>query len=202
MAPKLESFIIKTIKMTYKIYALKNPSFAKPYIKIGLTKDIEQRIKTLSASTPEPFELVFSVDTGSSNIKLATAIENFLHITFTAKRCNSDREFFLVQPKYVLFKLLTLITNYHDYDYTTDELIENYKSEASIQESYISIFNDRDRLEREYKAQFYKKCPSDKIDECFGEFMLKKLGWNGSCVKLKYRKNQDGYGWLAFRKET
>lgn len=188
--------------MTYKIYALKNPSFAKPYIKIGLTKDVEQRIKTLSGSTPEPFELAFSVDTGSSNIKLATAIENFLHITFTAKRCNSDREFFLVQPKYVLFKLLTLITNYHGDGYTTDELIENYKSEASIQESYISIFNEVNELEKNYKAEFYRKCPTDKIDECFGEFMLKKLGWNGSCVKLKYRKNWDGYGWLAFLKET
>jgi len=202
LEPKLESFDDKTIKMTYKIYALKNPSFAKPYIKIGLTKDIEQRIKTLSGSTPESFELVFSVDTGSSNIKLAKAIENFLHITFTAKRCNSDREFFLVQPKYVLFKLLTLISRYHNYDYTTDELIEFYKSDASIQESYISIFNDVNGLERNYKAEFYRKCPTDKIDECFGEFMLKKLGWNGSCVKLKYRKNHDRYGWLAFTKET
>jgi hypothetical protein len=184
--------------MTYKIYALKNPSFAKPYIKIGLTKDIEQRIKTLSGSTPEPFELAFSVDTGSSNIKLATAIENFLHITFTAKRCNSDREFFLVQPKYVLFKLLTLITNYHDYDYTTDELIENYKSEASIQESYISIFNDVNGLEREYKADFYREVPIDKVRDCQGDFLLKRLGWNGSYIKLKYRKNWDGSGLTAF----
>ena len=188
------------MKMTYKIYALKNPSFAKPYIKIGLTKDVEQRIKTLSGSTPEPFELVFSVDTGSSNKKLATAIENFLHITFTAKRCISDREFFLVQPKYVLFKLLTLIGTYHDYDYTTDELIEFYQSDASTQESWISIFNDVNRLERNYKADFYRKFPHDKIDECCGELLLKKLGWNGSYVKLEYKKNSGGLGcgWKAF----
>ena len=188
--------------MSFKIYALKNPSFAKPYIKIGFTKDVERRMKDLSGSTPEPFELVFSVDTGSPNKKIATAIENYLHTTFSAKRCISDREFFLVQPKYVLFKLLTLIGSYHGYDYTTDELIEFYKCDASTQESYISIFNDVNRLERNYKAEFYRECPTDKIDECFGEFMLKKLGWNGSYVKLKYRKNQDGYGWLAFRKET
>ena len=181
--------------MTYKIYALKNPSFAKPYIKIGLTKDVEQRIKTLSGSTPEPFELVFSVDTGSTSLKLATAIENFLHTTFTAKRCNSDREFFLVQPKYVLYKLINLIATYHGYDYTTKELIENYQSDTSTQEAWISIFNDIDRLEREYKADFYRELHHDN---CYGELLLKKLGWNGSCVKLKYRKNQDGWGWRAF----
>ena len=68
--------------MYYKIYVLKNPSFAKPYIKIGLTKNVEQRINTLSGSTPEPFELVFSLDTGSTNKSLAIAIENFLHTVF------------------------------------------------------------------------------------------------------------------------
>ena len=52
--------------MYYKIYALKNPSFAKPYIKIGLTKNVERRIKDLSVATPTPFELVFSLRTGCS----------------------------------------------------------------------------------------------------------------------------------------
>ena len=180
--------------MTYKIYALKNPSFAKPYIKIGLTKNVEQRIKTLSGSTPEPFEVVFSLDTGSPNLKLATAIENFLHLTFTAKRCISDREFFLIDPKYVLFELITLINNYHGYHYTTNEIIEFIQGETSIRESYISIFKDINKLEREYKADFYRRF--DKIDECWGDFSLKKIGWNGLCVKLKYIRNS--LRWKSF----
>ena len=185
--------------MYYKIYALKNPSFAKPYIKIGLTKNVEQRIKTLSGSTPEPFELVFSIDTGSPNLKLATAIENFLHMTFTAKRCISDREFFLIDPKYVFYELINLIINYHGYDYTTNEIIEFIQSDTSDRECYINVFNDINKIEREYKAEFYRRL--DKIDECYGEFLIKKLGWNGSCVKLKYRKNlgsQISSRWKSF----
>lgn len=184
--------------MSFKIYALKNPSFAKPYIKIGFTKDVEQRMRDLNVATPEPFELVFSVDTGSSNKKMATAIENYLHTTFSAKRCISDREFFLVQPKYVLFKLITLIGGYHNDDYTTDELIKTYKSDASIQGMVKNLPNDRDILEREYKADFYREVPIDNVRGCMGDFLLKRLGWNGSCIKLKYRKNWDGSGLVAF----
>lgn len=184
--------------MSFKIYALKNPSFAKPYIKIGLTKDVERRMKDLNVSTPEPFELVFSVDTGSTNKKIATAIENYLHTTFSAKRCISDREFFLVQPKYVLFKLITLIGSYHNDDYTTDELIETYRRDTTIKGYLKSTPNDRDILEREYKADFYRKVPIDKVRDCQGDFLLKRLGWNGSYIKLKYRKNWDGSGFTAF----
>ena len=172
--------------MYYKIYALKNPSFAKPYIKIGLTKNVEERIKTLSGSTPEPFELVFSLDTGSTNKSLATAIENFLHTRFFYNRCDAGRELFLVDPKYVLFQLIYQLSDFCNMDYTTKEIIEtlNQKSRINLIYDEVCDTSDSDSLEADNMYTFHR--PLGNISSknrsivignrkmCFGEFVLAK----------------------------
>ena len=192
--------------MYYKIYALKNPSFAKPYIKIGLTKNVEERIKTLSGSTPEPFELVFSLDTGSTNKSLATAIENFLHTSFFYNRCDAGREFFLVDPKYVLFQLIYQLSDFCDMDYTTKEIIETLNQTSRINLIYDEVCDTSVQttlrtpdassyLEANNMCTFHR--PLGNISSknrsivignrkmCFGEFVLAKSTGHSSLLENK-----------------
>ena len=196
--------------MYYKIYALKNPSFAKPYIKIGLTKNVEQRINTLSGSTPEPFELVFSLDTGSTSLSLATAIENFLHTTFFYNRCDAGREFFLVDPKYVLFQLIYQLSDFCNMDYTTKEIIETLNQTSRFNLIYDEVCDTSDSdtsigidehpdassyLEANNMHTFHR--PLGNISSknrsivignrkmCFGEFVLAKSTGHFSLLENK-----------------
>ena len=193
--------------MYYKIYALKNPSFAKPYIKIGLTKNVEERIKTLSGSTPEPFELVFSLDTGSTNKSLATAIENFLHTSFFYNRCDAGREFFLVDPKYVLFQLIYQLSDFCNMDYTTKEIIETLNQTSRFNLIYDEVCDapDSDDIDEHPDASSYLEAdnmytfhrPLGNISSknrsivignrkmCFGEFVLAKSTGHSSLLENK-----------------
>ena len=193
--------------MYYKIYALKNPSFAKPYIKIGLTKNVEERIKTLSGSTPEPFELVFSLDTGSTNKSLAIAIENFLHTSFFYNSCDAGREFFLVDPKYVLFQLIYQLSDFCNMDYTTGEIIEtlNQTSRFNLIYDEVCDTSDSDDIDEHPDASSYLEAnnmctfhtPLGNISSknrsivignrkmCFGEFVLAKSTGHSSLLENK-----------------
>ena len=193
--------------MSYKIYTLKNPSFAKPYIKIGLTQNVERRIKDLSVATPEPFELVFSLDTGSPNKSLATAIENFLHTTFFYNRCDAGRELFLVDPKYVLFQLIYQLSEFCNMDYTTGEIIETLNQNSRLNLIYDEVFDtsDSDNIDEHWDASLYLEAnnmhtfhrPLGNISSknrsivignrkmCFGEFVLAKSTGHFSLLENK-----------------
>jgi hypothetical protein len=189
--------------MYYKIYALKNPSFAKPYIKIGLTKNVERRIKDLNVATPTPFELVFSFDTGSISLSLATALEKYLHTTFSDKRCDAGRELFLVDPTYVLFQLISKLNDFHGSDFSTTEIVEMINSESSLNLIWNEVCDMRDdslhkasrvvsSLEKKYMEDFHRPFRNNKM--CFGEHVLKVC--TGRCslrgitppIQLTYNK--------------
>jgi hypothetical protein len=67
------------------------------YIKIGITKDLEARMKSLSStSVPVPFECFFA-----KRVKDARAIESKMHAAFAKDRVDSGagREFFIIPPE-------------------------------------------------------------------------------------------------------
>jgi len=78
------------------VYIVKNPSFKEDVIKIGITKDITQRLKSLSGSNvPYPFECLYACE-----VKDCRAVETALH-----KICKSSRirkEFFKANPKPII----------------------------------------------------------------------------------------------------
>tara|TARA_Y100000996_G_scaffold413564_1_gene402092 strand:- start:26 stop:685 length:660 start_codon:yes stop_codon:yes gene_type:complete len=204
--------------MTFKIYALKNSSFDKPYIKIGHTTDVDKRIKSLNTATPEPSKLVFSLDTGSLDKRLAVALEKYLHTTFNDHRCKSDREFFLVDAKYVLVELILKLQDFHEANYTTAKFIDVLNVESSFNLNYNEIWDMSDsvektgifehpdassHLEAKYMWAFHRPIPlnsknrrvvTDKREICWGEFILKKctghssLGDKTPPLRLRYSK--------------
>src|SRR3989344_5650900 len=67
------------------------------YVKIGLTGDLQSRIKQLSStSVPVPFECFYA-----KRVKDARFVENRLQTTFSQDRVDSGagREFFMIQPE-------------------------------------------------------------------------------------------------------
>jgi hypothetical protein len=76
------------------IYILINESMPG-YVKIGLTSDLEQRIRSLdNTSTPLPFECFYAC-----TVKDANFVEKQLHDAFLDHRVRSSREFFQISPE-------------------------------------------------------------------------------------------------------
>lgn len=78
------------------VYILTNPSFRKPWIKVGYTdRTVEERCKELSnTSVPFPFQIFATLKT-----RQYKEIESIIHTSFDAFRVNPDREFFEIEPK-------------------------------------------------------------------------------------------------------
>ncbi len=78
------------------VYILTNEAMPG-YVKIGITGDLQTRIKQLSStSVPVPFECFYA-----KKVKDARFVENRLQATFSQDRVDSGagREFFMIQPE-------------------------------------------------------------------------------------------------------
>lgn len=78
------------------VYILTNEAMPG-YVKIGITSDLQARIKQLSStSVPVPFECFFAKKVGDSRL-----VESRLQAAFSKDRVDSGagREFFMIQPE-------------------------------------------------------------------------------------------------------
>lgn len=79
------------------VYVLTNPAFEN-YVKIGKTKNLEQRLRSLdNTSIPLPFRCVYAV-----RLANVDEVERLLHQTFADHRTRSTREFFEINPQRVI----------------------------------------------------------------------------------------------------
>jgi hypothetical protein len=86
--------------MTQIIYILINEAMPG-YVKIGRTKNLEQRIRSLdTTSVPIPFECFYACTVNDANF-----VERQLHDAFFDQRVRSNREFFEVSPERVVSAL-------------------------------------------------------------------------------------------------
>lgn len=82
------------------VYVLINEAMPG-YVKIGLTTDLEQRIRSLdTTSVPLPFECFYAC-----TVNDAKFVERQLHDAFLDHRVRSNREFFEVSPERVVSAL-------------------------------------------------------------------------------------------------
>lgn len=82
------------------VYVLINEAMPG-YTKIGLTSNLEQRIRSLdNTSTPLPFECVYA-----AVVNDARFVEGRLHDAFGDHRVRSNREFFEIDPERVVSAL-------------------------------------------------------------------------------------------------
>lgn len=82
------------------IYVLINEAMPG-YVKIGLTMDLEQRIRSLDTTgVPLPFECFYAC-----TVKDAGFVEKQLHDAFLDHRVRSSREFFEISPERVVSAL-------------------------------------------------------------------------------------------------
>lgn len=94
------------------IYVLSNPSFKENYLKIGITTEIERRVKELySSGVPTPFECEFAYE-----IDDYEAVERAMHKLLDDHRVNPTREFFEIDVENIKsifshFKGAVLVTS-------------------------------------------------------------------------------------------
>lgn len=83
------------------VYILTNPSFKEDWVKIGMTQNLEERLKTLDTTAlPLPFKKYATLQT----VKYQKAEKHVHHYieTFTNLRIRDKREFFNVKPEQAL----------------------------------------------------------------------------------------------------
>ena len=169
--------------MKYYVYILTNEVYhdkeGNPFVKIGITNHIPNRMKQLSSTgVPVPFELFFAIEVDSKD--MAENIENRILEGMSFVRYNSNREFLQIKPedlKSILqvaeimgAKVVTL----DDFDKNTDEIIvkKTNKSYPSLEHDLII-------------------CPAD--DHGGFENVFIKLGeWWGGDGGLRIAKNRIG----------
>lgn len=102
------------------VYVLINEAMPG-YVKIGMTTDLEKRIRSLdTTSVPLPFECFYA-----ATVKDARFVEQKLHDAFGDHRIRSNREFFEISPERVVAALqlasLEEVTPKQDYVETEED---------------------------------------------------------------------------------
>lgn len=83
------------------VYILTNPSFREDWVKIGMTQNMEERLKTLDTTAlPLPFEKYATLQTAKYQIA-EKHVHHYIE-TFTNLRIRDKREFFNVKPEQAL----------------------------------------------------------------------------------------------------
>ena len=83
------------------VYILTNPSFREDWVKIGKTKNMEERLRTLdNTSVPLPFEVFATLKTLKYN-EAEKLVHRYIE-RFTNLRIRNNREFFNVKPEEAL----------------------------------------------------------------------------------------------------
>lgn len=83
------------------VYILTNPSFREDWVKIGMTQNMDERLKTLDTTAlPLPFKKYATLETAKYE-KAEKHVHHFIE-TFTNLRIRDKREFFNVKPEQAL----------------------------------------------------------------------------------------------------
>ena len=97
---ELKTEIMTKIDIGY-VYILTNPSFREDWVKIGMTSNMEDRLKTLdNTSVPLPFEKYATLKTAKYQ-KAEKLVHHYIE-RFTNLRIRDNREFFNVRPEEAL----------------------------------------------------------------------------------------------------
>ena len=97
-------------------------------IKIGITDNLERRIKELdNTSTPLPFECYYAVE-----VEDASKIERLLHNGFDDKRIRQNREFFTATPEQAK-SMLQIVETMGGRDVTpTTDIVETPQDQQAL----------------------------------------------------------------------
>lgn len=83
------------------VYILTNPSFREDWVKIGMTQNLEERLKNLDTTAlPLPFKKFATLQTAKYQIA-EKHVHHFIEM-FTNLRIRNNREFFNVRPEQAL----------------------------------------------------------------------------------------------------
>ena len=109
------------------VYILTNQSMPDT-IKIGITDNLERRIKELdNTSTPLPFECYYAVE-----VEDASKIERLLHNGFDDKRIRQNREFFTATPEQAK-SMLQIVETMGGRDVTpTTDIVETPQDQQAL----------------------------------------------------------------------
>lgn len=116
------------------------------YTKIGVTANLEQRLKDLSSPTsvPLPFELFYAREVSEDNA------ESIIHCAFDQYRENKKREFFVIDPKDAK-KLLEMFTgkevklsNEIKFDKTDEKIMKRIQNKTEeLRKQFWTKLKDR-----------------------------------------------------------
>jgi len=115
------------------IYLLTNPSIPD-LVKIGRTKNLEERMRSLSSHSgvPVPFECFYACEVAD-----AVEVEKRVHDAFADHRVNPKREYFRINPERVMSIL---------------ELLE-IREDVTPSDDVVEDQSDQDALDRERKIR-------------------------------------------------
>ena len=120
------------------VYILTNQSMPDT-IKIGITDNLERRIKDLdNTSAPLPFECFYAVEVDD-----ASKIEKLLHEGFDDKRIRQNREFFSATPEQAK-SMLKIVETMGGNDVTpTEDIVETPQDQQALDRarSFRTRFN-------------------------------------------------------------
>lgn len=114
------------------VYILTNPAFQEDWVKIGMTKDVDKRVKDLSNKTCLPY--AFDVYAWCKTI-LYKEMEKQMHElvgNFIAQKVTPNKEFFQIPPSKALEILKTLAKSDKDAEfYVKDEILQQHKQQSA-----------------------------------------------------------------------
>ena len=167
------------------VYILTNPSFREDWVKIGKTKNMEERLRTLdNTSVPLPFEIFATLKTTKYN-EAEKLVHRYIE-RFTNLRIRNNREFFNVKPEEALeiFKDVALVLE-------DAEIDETYKKDnAEVHEKE----NRRSTKESGENRVWMIPCNSKFFDlkGCFAKYG--EMYWS---QYFNFHKGDTGYIYMS-----
>ena len=166
------------------VYILTNPSFREDWVKIGMTSNMEERLKTLdNTSVPLPFEKYATLKTAKYQ-KAEKLVHHYIE-RFTNLRIRDNREFFNVRPEEAL-SIFREVAELLD-----DAVIEEFSSKAkkptskakerkektveipSVKEDIVSVGSSPRFCSKKILPQYFIHLNSRLIRETMDELRIK-----------------------------
>ena len=174
------------------VYILTNPSFREVWVKIGMTQNMEERLRTLDTTAlPLPFKKYATMKT----VKYKAAEKHVHHYIerFTDLRIRDNREFFNVKPE------VALSIFYEVAELLDDAEIKVYDTEASQpkKENAAPAVNNKGRqFNHDYWeafVEYMKANPSEQFhtpNATYDHWMYIAIGKGGTNVALLLNKRE------------
>lgn len=145
------------------VYILTNPSFKEDWVKIGMTQNMEERLKTLdNTALPLPFKKYATLKT----IKYQVAEKHVHHYieTFTNLRIRDKREFFNVKPEQAL-KIFCEVA-----ELLEDAVVTKYEDGKPYQ--VYPVINALDVMKQGEKKDIRKPFDFDMVGLSIGDMIV------------------------------